>query len=286
MLQRTPTYIMPVPSEDALANFLPKVLGAKRGYAAARAKYIWQQRLVYKFCQAQPKLARQLIRRVNTRFLPEGFDVDTHFNPPYDPWDQRLCAVPDGDLFRTIRNGQASVVTDRIETFTEKGILLASGEELEADIIVTATGLNLKLFGGIDLRLDGRSIDLPEHVAYRGMMLSDVPNLAFAIGYTNSSWTLKIGLLCEHFTRLLGHMEEHGYDICVPRAPEMETRPLMDFSAGYVQRALAGLPRQGDRAPWAMSMSYLDDVKLVRGGPVVDEFLEFSAAPDRTAATV
>ncbi|HWU21825.1 MAG TPA: NAD(P)/FAD-dependent oxidoreductase [Nocardioides sp.] len=284
MLQRTPTYIMPVPSEDKLAIRLGQVLGAERGYAAARRKNILKQRLVWQFCQTFPKTARTLIRSINARMLPDGFDVDTHFNPPYDPWDQRLCAVPDGDLFRTIRHGDATVVTDRIRTFTETGILLESGAELEADVIVTATGLNLKLFGGIDISVDGVPLHAPDHIAYKGMMLSGVPNLAFALGYTNSSWTLKIGLLCETFCQLLAHMAENGYDVCVPEAPEMETRPLLDFAAGYVQRALGDLPRQGVRAPWTMSMSYADDVKLVRGGAVADEFLRFSRAEVPVAA--
>ncbi|WP_331251031.1 flavin-containing monooxygenase [Nocardioides sambongensis] len=281
MLQRTPTYVMPVPGEDKLVKTLVRVLGEERGFAAARTKYIWQQRLVYQFAQRFPKAARGIIRRVNERALPEGFDVDTHFNPPYGPWDQRLCAVPDGDLFRAIRNGRADVATARIRTFTEAGVELEDGQVLEADIIVTATGLNLKLFGGIEVRVDGETMHAPDHVAYKGMMLSGVPNFAFAVGYTNSSWTLKVGLLCEHFTRLLAYMETHGYDACVPVAPAMETRPLLDFAAGYVQRALDDLPRQGEGAPWAMSMSYLDDVRLVRGGPVVDDALQFSRAVDR-----
>jgi cation diffusion facilitator CzcD-associated flavoprotein CzcO len=278
MLQRTPTYVMPVPAEDKLANGLRRVLGEERGYAVARQKNIAQQRLVWTFCQTFPKTSRSLIRSVNARALPEGFDVDTHFNPPYDPWDQRLCAVPDGDLFRSIREGRASVATDRIRTFTETGVLLESGEELPADVIVTATGLNMQLFGGIAISVDGTPLHAPDHIAYKGMMLSGVPNLAFAIGYTNSSWTLKVGLLCEHFCRILEHMEAQGYDVCVPEAPEMETRPLLDFAAGYVQRAIDDLPRQGDRYPWLMSMAYRDDVKLIRGGEVVDEHLRFSQA--------
>ncbi|WP_028656447.1 flavin-containing monooxygenase [Nocardioides sp. J54] len=284
MLQRTPTYVMPVPSEDKLANRLRSVLGEQRGYALARRKNILKQRLVWQFCQTFPRTARTLIRTVNERALPDGFDVDTHFNPPYDPWDQRLCAVPDGDLFRTIRDGHADVVTDRIRTFTEDGIELESGEHLAADVVVTATGLNLRLFGGIAITVDGTPLHAPDHVAYKGMMLSGVPNLAFAIGYTNSSWTLKVGLLCEHFCRLLAHMEEHGHDVCVPEAPEMETRPLLDFAAGYVQRSIDDLPRQGDRYPWLMSMSYAEDVRLVRGGPVVDEHLRF-ATREREAVT-
>lgn len=285
MLQRTPTYIMPVPSEDKLANGLLKAFGQERGYALARRKNILKQRAVYQFCQTFPKTARTLIRTINAKALPEGFDVDTHFNPPYDPWDQRLCAVPDGDLFRMIREGRADVATDRIRTFTETGILLESGEELEADVIVTATGLNLKLFGGVDITVDGTPFIASEHVAYKGMMLSGVPNLAFAIGYTNSSWTLKVGLLCEHFCRLLEHMEAEGYDVCVPVAPQdMATRPLLDFAAGYVQRAVDELPRQGDRAPWTMSMSYAEDARTIRGGEVVDGALRFSTAHTAPAA--
>ena len=284
MLQRTPTYVIPMPSRDAIANLLPRLLGARRGYALARRKNILTQRVVYQLCRRFPRLARRVIRSLNVRLLPDGFDVDTHFNPPYEPWDQRMCLVPDGDLFRTLRQGDASVVTDRISTFTEDGIALESGEHLPADIIVTATGLNLQLFGGIDVRVDGEPVRACERVAYKGMMLSGVPNLAFAIGYTTSSWTLKVGLLCEHFTRLLAHMQREGLDTCVPEAPAgMETRPLIDFKAGYVQRALPTLPRQGDRFPWQMSMGYADDVRLVRGGEVVDPALRLSSAADRAS---
>ncbi|WP_028648546.1 NAD(P)/FAD-dependent oxidoreductase [Nocardiopsis sp. CNT312] len=280
MLQRTPTYVMPVPKRDRLSSRLKKVFGPRLGYALARRKGIAQQRAVYAFCQKYPQAARKLIRRVNTRLLPEGFPVDEHFNPPYDPWDQRLCAVPDGDLFRAVHRRRASVVTDRISTFTENGVLLESGRELEADVIITATGLNLKVFGGIALVVDGRPVHLPDTVAYKGMMLSGVPNFAYAIGYTNSSWTLKVGLLCEHFCRLLGHMDARGYDVCRPEVsgPEMATRPLLDFSAGYVQRSIDALPRQGDRLPWLTSFSYHSDVKLLRADSVTDPELRFSRA--------
>ena len=188
--------------------------------------------------------------------------------------------MPDGDLFRAIREGKADVVTDRIVTFTETGVLLESGRELEADVIVTATGLNVQSFGGLRPLVDGREVELPETVAYKGMMLSGVPNLAFAIGYTNSSWTLKIGLLCEHFTRLLRHMDEHGYDTCTPEPsdPDMPTRPFLDFAAGYIQRAVDQLPRQGNRMPWLTSMDYADDVGLLRADSVVDPELHFSSA--------
>jgi monooxygenase len=272
MLQRTPSYIMPLPSKDKLANRLRTLLGEERGYAITRRKNIIQQQAVWRFCQKYPKAARRVIRNLNVKMLPAGYPVDEHFNPPYNPWDQRLCAVPDGDLFKAIRNGRASVVTDRIATFTEKGVLLESGRELEADIIVTATGLNVQAMGGMSLTVDSSPVSLPDTVAYKGMMLSGVPNFAYAIGYTNSSWTLKVGLLCEHFCRLLAYMDAHGYDAARPEPADsaMPTRPFLNFGAGYIRRAIEQLPRQGDRAPWLTSMSYVRDVKLLRRLPVQD----------------
>ena len=276
MLQRTPTYIMPVPSKDAIANALRRRLGEERAYPLIRRKNIAQQRAIYRFCRRFPQAARRLIRWVNAKQLPEGYPVDEHFSPPYDPWTQRLCAVPDGDLFRSIRRGEASVVTDRIATFTEDGILLESGRELPADVVVTATGLSVQPFGGASLTVDGEPVHLPDTVAYKGMMLSGVPNFAFAVGYTNSSWTLKIGLLCEYFCRLLRFMDEHGHEVARPVAPAMPTRPFLDFGAGYIRRAVDSLPRQGDRAPWLTSMDYADDVKLLRSGRIDDPELRFS----------
>ncbi|BCY08516.1 flavin-binding monooxygenase [Actinoplanes sp. L3-i22] len=278
MLQRTPTYIMPVGRKDPVANALKKYLGPERGYAWTRRKNIAQQKAVWTFCRRWPSAARKIIRWVNARQLPAGFPVDEHFHPPYDPWDQRLCAVPDGDLFKAIRRGQASVVTARIAGFTEKGIQLESGEHLDADIIVTATGLNVQAFGGVPVTVDGAEVKLPETVSYKGMMLSGVPNFAYAIGYTNSSWTLKIGLLCEHFCRLLKHMQDQGYDICRPEVadPSMPTRPFLDFGAGYIRRAVGQLPRQGDRMPWLTSMNYQSDVKLLRADDVTDPELHFA----------
>ncbi|MGH3863768.1 flavin-containing monooxygenase [Actinokineospora sp.] len=278
MLQRTPSYIVPVPKEDKVAALLTRVFGPERGYALTRRKNIVQARAIWRFCQRFPSAARKIIRALNAKLLPEGFPVDEHFNPPYDPWDQRLCAVPDGDLFRAIRKGDASVITGRIETFTETGILLENGEEVEADIIVTATGLNIQLFGGIELTVDDRPVSYPDTVVYRGMMLSGVPNFAIAIGYTNSSWTLKIGLLCEYFCRLLHHLDHTGQDaVWAVADPDLPTRPLLDFGAGYVQRALARLPKQGPAAPWLMAMDYNDDRKQMRHGDVVDEHLRFSS---------
>ena len=277
MLQRSPSYIMPVPSKDAIANALKKVLGNERGYAITRRKNIAQQRTIYRLCQRYPRAARRLIRYINAKQLPEGYPVDEHFKPTYDPWDQRLCAVPNADLFKAIRAGKASVVTDRIVTFTERGILLESGAELEADIIVTATGLKLLALGGMELTVDGEKVNLPDTVAFKGIMLSGVPNFAFAVGYTNSSWTLKVGLVCEHFCRLLAHMDAHGYDTCVPELadPDMPTRPLLDFEAGYVQRAVHEWPRQGVEGPWQVVMDYQRDVEVLRNGPVTDADLRF-----------
>ena len=283
MLQRTPSYVMPVPAKDRLANQLRSLLGEKRGYAVARRKNILQQQAVWRFCQKYPKAARRLIRRYNRKLLPAGYPVDEHFNPPYDPWDQRLCAVPNGDLFRAIREGRASVATDRIARFTATGVLLESGRTLEADLIVTATGLNVQAMGGIELTVDGEPVRLADTVAYKGMMLSGVPNFAYAIGYTNSSWTLKVGLLCEHFCRLLTRMDARGVDIARPvlADPAMPTRPFLDFGAGYIQRVIDLLPRQGDRAPWRTSLNYSGDVKLLRHLPVDDPDLHF----DRSTRT-
>jgi monooxygenase len=286
MLQRSPSYIVPVPSEDTIANALRKLLGKKRGYAIARRKNIAKQRSIYRFSQTHPAAARRLIRYLNAKQLPKGYPVDEHFKPAYNPWDQRMCAVPDADMFAAIRNGDASVVTDRIDTFTERGIRLASGREIEADIVVTATGLNLLAFGGMSLTVDGGAVDLSETVAFKGMLLSGVPNFAFAVGYTNSSWTLKVDLVCEHFCRLLAHMDAHGYTVCCPQTsdPQMATRPLLDFAAGYVQRAIDGFPRQGSDGPWRMSMDYRSDVKLLRDGPLADDALRFSTTATAGAA--
>ena len=287
MLQRTPSYVMPIPRTDAVAGRLRALFGEERGFALTRRKNIARGIGIWRFCQKHPKAARKLIRWVNAKQLPEGYPVDEHFNPPYDPWDQRLCAVPDGDLFRAIRNGTADVVTDRIATFTEDGVLLESGRELQADVVVTATGLTVQAIGGISLTVDGEPVHLPDTVTYKGMMLSGVPNFVLAIGYTNSSWTLKIGLLCEHFCRLLAHMDAHGYDVARPEPsdPDMPTRPFLDFAAGYIQRAVDRLPRQGDRMPWLTSTSYSSDVKLLRADSVTDPELHLSRAATPAAVT-
>ncbi|HEY1058173.1 MAG TPA: NAD(P)/FAD-dependent oxidoreductase [Limnobacter sp.] len=277
MLQRTPTYIMSLPAKDPLAELFKKWLPEKMAYHWVRRKNITLQRLFWLYCQKFPNAARKYIRKHVAKRLPEGFDIDKHFNPPYNPWDQRLCAVPNGDLFRTIRQGKASVVTDHIDHFVADGIQLKSGEKLPADLVITATGLNIQLMGGVQMSVDGKALSPGNHVAYKGMMMNDVPNFVFAIGYTNSSWTLKVGLLCEHFCRLLNHMDETGQAVCTPRLPKdgMETRPILDFGAGYIQRALPTLPKQGVRRPWVMNMNYFFDEKVLRHGPVADEGLSF-----------
>jgi cation diffusion facilitator CzcD-associated flavoprotein CzcO len=278
MLQRTPTYVLPVPSKDPIARRIRPLLGDKIAHSMARRFNIAKQRWVFAFCQRYPNAARRLIRKMNTKMLPADYPVDVHFNPPYNPWEQRMCAVPGGDLFHVLGKGKASIITDQIERFTANGIQLRSGEHIEADLVITATGLNLLPLGGIRPKIDGEEVRLSERVTYKGMLLSDVPNFAIAVGYTSSSWTLKIGLLCEHFTRLLSYMEERGYAVCTPKAdPSMETEPLLNFGAGYVQRSVSELPRQGKVYPWTMSWNYAADVKILRNGEVDHPALQFQA---------
>jgi cation diffusion facilitator CzcD-associated flavoprotein CzcO len=287
MLQRSPTYILTLPAEDAIANKLRRVLGARRAYAITRWKNVLVSTLIYQLSRRRPDTIRKLIRNLTVKQLPAGFDVDTHFKPTYNPWDQRLCLVPDGDLFKAIRHGTASIATDRIEAFTEHGLRLESGTELEADVVVTATGLQLLAFGGTQLEVDGRVVELPETMAYKGMMLSGVPNFAFTIGYTNASWTLKADLVSEFVCRLLRHMDEHGYDEFVPTNddPSVTEVPLLDFSAGYVLRSIDQFPRAGSRAPWRLGMSYAHDVVALRHGRLDDGALRFArrAAKDSLA---
>jgi cation diffusion facilitator CzcD-associated flavoprotein CzcO len=279
MLQRSPGYVLSLPAADAIANALNRVLGAQRAYPIIRRKNVVLQRAIFKLCRRFPKLMRRALIAGVRRRLPKGFDVDTHFSPSYDPWDQRLCMVPDGDLFAAISSGRASVVTDRIERFTPTGIRLGSGEHLDADIVVTATGLNLLPLGGIDISVDGQAVDVAQTTVYKSMMLSGVPNFVFAFGYTNSSWTLKVDLVCEHFCRLLEHMDAHGHTEMVPVMddPEMERVAMLGLSAGYVQRRIARFPRVGTRGPWTMAMAYEQDVQRLREGPVTDEALRFAA---------
>ncbi len=278
MLQRSPTYVISLPERDALANLLGRVLPAERAYAITRRKNIWLQRTIYNLSQSRPRLVKRLLRRSLERQLPPGYDIDRHFTPDYNPWDQRLCAVPDGDLFAAISAGTASVVTDRIVELTERGIRLASGEELEADIIVTATGLDLLALGGIEVLVDGQQAQLPEKLVYKSAMLSDVPNMMFVFGYTNSSWTLKLDLVCDYVCRLIAYMDRRGYDSCTPvnHSPSMPTRPFLDFGAGYVRRAVDKFPRQGTEGPWQVKMSYAQDLQVLRDGELDDGVLRFA----------
>jgi cation diffusion facilitator CzcD-associated flavoprotein CzcO len=212
-------------------------------------------------------------------------DVDVHFKPRYDPWDQRLCFVPDGDLFQALRKGRASMVTDTIETFTPTGIRLASGEELEADVIVTATGLQLLPFGGLELVVDGEPVDYSQTMAYKALMLSGVPNFVYTVGYTNASWTLKADLVSAYVVRLLRHLDRIGARSVVPvRQPEVGEIPFMDFKSGYVLRSLDRLPKQGDRSPWRLKQNYLTDLRTIKRGPIDDGVLAFDRVPAREAA--
>ena len=251
MLQRSPSYIISLPTEDPIDARLRSLVGTRRAYPLIRWKNVLVTTLIYQLSQRRPQMMRNWIRNMTIKQLPAGYEVDTHFKPLYNPWDQRLCLVPDGDLFRAIRNQRASVVTGRIATFTEHGLRLESGEELKADIVVTATGLQLLALGGIELTVDGRAIRLPDTMAYKGMMLSGVPNFAFTIGYTNASWTLKADLVSEYVCRLLAYMDSRGYDVCVPvnDDPRVTEKPLLDFSAGYVLRAIDQFPRAARGPP-------------------------------------
>ena len=277
MLQRSPSYVLSMPAEDPIAKALKRVLGPRRAYALTRRKNVFLQRAIFKASRRHPRLVRRALMASARRRLPEGYDVGTHFNPTYDPWDQRMCLVPDGDLFEAISTGAATVVTDRIERFTREGIRLASGRMLEADVVVTATGLNMLPMGGITLTVDGADVELPETTIYKSMMLSDVPNFAFAIGYTNASWTLKVDLVCEHLCRLLTSMDVRNADMVVPvrTGGEMERLPLFDLTSGYVQRGIRRFPHVGTRGPWTAEMAYERDVARLRDGAIDDPELRF-----------
>jgi monooxygenase len=278
MLQRSPTYVVSLPARDPLADFLRRLLPARAAYPVVRWKNVLITTLFYKLSRRAPEFVKKLIRRGVERRLPPGYDVDTHFSPRYNPWDQRVCLVPDGNLFEAVSEGRASIVTDRIATFTETGLKLESGAELEADVIVTATGLNMLVLGGISLAVDGRDIDISKTVSYKGMMLGGVPNLAYAVGYTNASWTLKCDLVGEYVCRLLNHMDEHGYRQCTAREPDPTHPrvPFIDLTSGYVLRAVEKFPKQGSRTPWRLHQNYARDILMLRRGAVEDGAMEFS----------
>jgi len=286
MLQRSPTYIVSMPAEDRVARWLGRRLPVRAANAAIRWKNVLLGMWFYRFCRRHPARARALIARWLRQDLGADYPLSPDFDPRYDPWEQRLCLVPDGDLFAAVREGRVSVVTDQIETFTEEGVRLRSGREIEADLVVTATGLNLLPLGGIELVVDGARVDLPQTFAYKGMMLSDVPNLALAIGYTNASWTLKAELVCRYVCRLLEHMARTGVRQCTPRLGDarMEEAPFLDLTSGYVQRAIRAFPKQGVKMPWKLHQNYVLDLLSLCWGKVDDGVMEFcNRAPARCA---
>jgi len=280
MLQRSPTYVVSRPAEDAFANRLRRVLPAKLAYAIIRWRNVLGQLYIFNLMRKHPARAKAgLIDMVRAELGPE-YDVATHFTPRYNPWDQRLCLVPDADLFESIKSGAASVVTDHIDTFTPAGIQLKSGQVLEADIIVTATGLDMQLMSGLAVSVDGVPVDLTQAFSYKGMMFSGVPNLAATFGYTNASWTLKADLTAEYVCRLLAHLDRHGFTECRPvnENPDLEAAPWLDFSSGYVTRALSRLPKQGVVSPWRVYQNYALDLLAFRYGKLEDGVMRFSRA--------
>ncbi|MFJ6087866.1 flavin-containing monooxygenase [Streptomyces sp. NPDC092369] len=289
MLQRSPTYIVSLPAKDPLASGLQRLIGKRAAYPVVRWKNIAVNAASYQLGQRAPGVSKAIIRGQLKRLLPKGYDVDTHFKPRYKPWDQRLCVVPDADLFKAISDGRASMATDHIDAFTKTGVRLASGQEIAADIVVTATGLDLLGMGGAQLLVDGTEVTLSQTTAYRGMMLSGVPNLAFTMGYTNASWTLKADLVSGFVCRVLAHMEQHGYRQVLPTEPAgTEHRPLLDFSAGYVQRSIDRFPRSGSKEPWRPGNNYLRDLITFRRARLDDEALRYSnpiAVPQQPART-
>ena len=276
MLQRTPTYIATVPSEDPLAKKLRKWLPESWTFRLTRWKKVLFQIYVYKLSRKRPDDLRRFMLGQVRQALGPDYDIKTHFTPPYNPWDQRLCAVPDGDMFKAIKQGRAEVITDHIERFNKTGIALKSGAQLDADIVILATGLNLQFAGGIEYSINNEKVDHTKHFIYRGMMFSDVPNMAFTVGYTNSSWTLKTDLTSNYVCRLLKKMARGGFASVTPRMKgSVEEMPLLDFDAGYVLRAREQFPKQGNRLPWKNYQDYIRDFIGLRLRSLRDQELEF-----------
>jgi cation diffusion facilitator CzcD-associated flavoprotein CzcO len=276
MLQRSPSYIVARPSVDRIAHWLQRRLPLSTADGLTRWKNVLLGIFFFSRARKRPERVKAAILKLAAEALPPGYDVDRHFSPRYNPWDQRLCLIPDGDLFAAMHDGKVSVATDTIERFTATGLRLGSGEELAADVIVTATGLVVKLLGGIRLGIDGAPVDPAERFSYKGMMLSGVPNLALSFGYTNASWTLKCDLTSRYVCRILNHMDKHGYAVCAPRLTgEIERQPMLDFSSGYVARAAGVLPAQGPKAPWRVHQNYLKDLAALGLRSVADGVMEF-----------
>ncbi len=286
MLQRSPTYVVSMPAEDKIATFTNRWLPSKLSYWLTRWRKVGFQLFFYRMTRKRPeKVKTKLLDMVRDALGPD-YDIATHFTPRYNPWDQRLCLIPDEDMFAAIRSGEASVVTDAIERFTPDGIVLASGQELKADIVVTATGLKINVMGDARLDMDGAPIDLGRSLIYKGMMIGDVPNLTFCFGYTNASWTLKADLTSEYVCRLINHMDAKGVRIATPKlAPGLTEAPFLDFQSGYIQRALDKLPKQGTEKPWRLYQNYAFDLVTLRFGKLDDGTMAFTnPAPDRAAA--
>jgi len=283
MLQRSPTYIVARPQEDPIANWLRRHFPAKLAYSVTRWKNVLLGMLFFNMCRRSPERMKQRLLQLVKHQLGDSCDADRHFTPRYNPWDQRLCLVPNGDLFKALKRGQASVVTDHIDTFTEQGLKLRSGAELAADLIVTATGLNLQVLGNLALSVDDMPVEPARLMSYKGMMYGDVPNLATAFGYTNASWTLKCDLTCEYVCRLLNHMDKHGYRQCTPRNedPSITATPWIDFTSGYVQRSIEQFPKQGSKAPWRLYQNYALDLMNLRFAAVDDGVMRFSSPAPR-----
>ena len=279
MLQRSPTYVMSRPAHDAAANWLNKRVPSKLAYAITRWKNVLLGMLFYKLSKSHPERIKHMIIKGVEAAMRPGFDVKKHFTPNYKPWDQRVCLVPNADLFKAIRSGHASVVTDQIKTFEEKGIRLVSGEFLEADLVVTATGLDLLAFGGIQIQVDGVTVDLPKTITYKGLMLNGVPNMAYAMGYTNASWTLKSDLTCHYVVRVLKHMAAQNKRQCMPVLvdPSVEPENWIDFTSGYVQRSLDKFPKQGNKKPWKLQQNYVLDIFALRYGALENGTLLFTS---------
>jgi monooxygenase len=278
MLQRSPTYVVSRPAQDPLANKLRRNLSPSLAYHLIRWRNVLFGMYFFQLSRRKPARVKELILKGVRMALGPDYDVATHFTPRYNPWDQRLCLVPDGDLFKAIREKRASVVTNEIDTFTKNGIRLKDGSELEADIIITATGLALQILGGMQVSVDGVPIDFSKKLLYKGMMYSDVPNLASAFGYTNASWTLKCDLTCEYVCRLINHMDRHNYRQCMPHNddPTLQALPHLEFTSGYVQRSIANLPKQGSRRPWRLYQNYALDIVSLRLGKVDDGVMQYS----------
>lgn len=277
MLQRSPTYMVAGPSEDKIANWTSRLLPSQWAYNLSRWRKILLQRYFYALARRYPQTIKKLLLRGVRKELGDNIDINKHFTPSYNPWDQRICLVPDGDLFACIKSGVASVVTDEIAAFTKTGIELVSGEHIEADLVISATGLDLKFMGGIQCVVDGQTVDFSTTISYKSVMFSDVPNLAMAFGYTNASWTLKCDLSNQYICRLLNYMDVHGYKKACPRQrdPSVQLKPWLDFTSGYILRYIDRLPKVGDRGPWQLQQNYFHDRKVIHKGKINDGHLEF-----------